>query len=291
MIVATIKLMRPLQWLKNGFVFTPLIFSKHLLHADYAVSAVLAFFAFCFASSAVYILNDILDKESDTLHPIKKKRPIASGELSVRFALTIAFIVCIIAIAFSSYLPSGFSWILLLYVAIQVAYSFRLKKVVILDIFVIAAGFMLRVFAGALAIQVSISHWIVITTLFLSLFLAISKRRSELVMITKQNIESPRRVLKEYSIPFLDALLIISTTGMVLSYSLYTMAEKTIVVFGSEYLIFTTVFVLFGIFRYLFLVFVREEGENPALILVKDAPMALNMSLWLITCIAIIYFS
>jgi len=261
------------------------------MHTDYGVKAVLAFFAFCFASSVVYIINDLLDKESDRLHPIKKKRPIATGELSVQFALTIAFVLSIFAVALSSLLPSGFAWILLLYVVIQVAYSFRLKKVVILDIFVIAAGFMLRVFAGALAIQVTISHWIVITTLFLSLFLAISKRRSELVMVTKQNIESPRRVLKEYSIPFLDALLIISTTGMVLSYSLYTMAEKTIAVFGSEYLIFTTVFVLFGIFRYLFLVLVRDEGENPTLILVNDAPMAVNMILWLLTCIAIIYFS
>jgi 4-hydroxybenzoate polyprenyltransferase len=291
MVVSTVKLMRPLQWLKNGFVFTPLIFSKHLMHTDYGVNAVLAFFAFCFASSVVYIINDILDKESDRLHPVKKNRPIATGESSVQLALTIAFVLSIIAIAISSQLPSGFSWILLLYVVIQVAYSFQLKKVVILDIFVIAAGFMLRVFAGALAIQVTISHWIVITTLFLSLFLAISKRRSELLMVTKQNIESPRRVLKEYSVPFLDALLIISTTGMVLSYSLYTMAEKTIAVFGSEYLIFTTVFVLFGIFRYLFLVLVREEGENPTLILVKDTPMAVNMILWLLTCIAIIYFS
>ncbi len=291
MFVPTIKLMRPLQWLKNGFVFTPLIFSKHLMHADFGVNAMLAFFAFCFASSVVYIINDILDKESDRVHPIKKKRPIATGELSVQFALAVAFVLSIFAVALSSLLPSGFAWILLLYVVIQIAYSFRLKKVVILDIFVIAAGFMLRVFAGAMAIQVTISHWIVITTLFLSLFLAISKRRSELVMVTKQNIESPRRVLKEYSIPFLDALLIISTTGMVLSYSLYTMADKTIAVFGSEYLIFTTIFVLFGIFRYLFLVLVRDEGENPTLILVKDAPMALNMILWLLTCIAIIYFS
>jgi 4-hydroxybenzoate polyprenyltransferase len=291
MIKKTLRLLRPLQWLKNGFVFAPLIFSKHLMDSDYGISALFAFSAFCLASSLVYIINDIADKESDTLHPVKKFRPIASGEISVIAALMIASVVGIAALGISLQLPNEFLYIILLYIALQVAYSFKLKKVVILDIFIIAAGFMLRVFAGAMAIQVTISHWIVITTLFLSLFLAISKRRSELVLITKHNIESPRRVLKEYSIPFLDSLLIISTTGMALSYSLYTMAEKTIAVFGSEYLIFTTIFVLFGIFRYLFLVLVKDDGENPTQILVKDPPMSVNLILWLITCIAIIYFS
>ncbi len=288
---AIIRLLRPVQWLKNGFVFAPLIFSKHLFDKEYNTKAALAFVAFCLASSLIYIINDILDREGDKLHPEKKKRPIASGEISVSFAIGIAVLLGASSLLVAQLLPIQFLYIILIYIAIQFAYSFSLKHIVILDLFIIATGFMLRVFGGALAIQVTISHWIVITTLFLSLFLAASKRRAELVMIQKQHIDTKRRVLQEYSVPFLDSLLIITTTGMAISYSLYTMAERTIAVFGSEYLIFTTVFVLFGIFRYLFLVIVKEEGENPTAILTQDAPMAINLFLWLITCVAIIYFS
>ncbi|MFA6456350.1 MAG: decaprenyl-phosphate phosphoribosyltransferase [Bacteroidota bacterium] len=286
-----IRLLRPAQWLKNGFVFAPLIFSKHLFEKEYLHNAVLAFFAFCFVSSLVYIINDVVDREADKLHPEKKKRPIASGEISILTGVTAAIVLGIAALLISQFLPIEFAYALLMYVAIQVAYSFSLKHIVILDLFIIATGFMLRVFSGALAIQVDISHWLVITTLFLSLFLAASKRRAELVMIKKQNIETKRKVLQEYSITFLDALLLITTTGMAISYSLYTMAERTIEVFKSEYLIFTTVFVLFGIFRYLFLVLVKEEGENPTAILTKDTPTAINLFLWLITCVSIIYFN
>lgn len=287
---AFIRLLRPIQWLKNGFVFTPLIFSKHLLESQYNFDAFMAFMAFCFASSTVYIINDIFDRESDKIHPQKQKRPIASGEISVGIALIIGFFTASVTVIISTLLPIEFFIVIIVYLTLQLAYSLRLKKIVILDIFIIASGFMLRVFAGALAIQVVISHWIVITTMFLSLFLAISKRRAELLMVQTMNIDSPRRVLKEYTIPYLDSLLIISTTGMAISYSLYTMAEKTIAVFGTEYLIFTTVFVLFGIFRYLFIVLVKDEGENPTMILVTDIPMALNMVLWLIACVSIIYF-
>jgi 4-hydroxybenzoate polyprenyltransferase len=288
---AIIRLLRPLQWLKNGFVFTPLIFSKHLFEKEYNNKALLAFIAFCFASSLIYIINDIIDKEADKLHPEKNKRPIASGEISVSFAIGIAVIFGAASLFIAQLLPIQFLYTILIYFAIQIAYSFSLKHIVILDLFIIATGFMLRMFGGALAIQVVISHWIVITTLFLSLFLAASKRRAELVMIRRQNIETKRRVLQEYSIPFLDSLLIITSTGMAISYSLYTMAERTISMFGSEYLIFTTIFVLFGIFRYLFLVIVKEEGENPTAILTKDAPTAINLFLWMITCVTIIYFS
>jgi 4-hydroxybenzoate polyprenyltransferase len=288
---AIVRLLRPLQWLKNGFVFTPLIFSKHLFERDYYEQAVLACFVFCLSSSIVYIINDIIDREGDKLHPVKRLRPIASGEISVSRAIFVAAVLCVLSIAGSMLLPVYFQYTMLAYVLLQVAYSFSLKHIVIVDLFVIALGFMLRIFGGAFAIQVEISHWLVITTLFLSLFLAASKRRSELVMIKKQQIETKRRVLQEYSIPFLDSLLIITTTGMALSYSLYTMSDRTIAVFNSEYLIFTTVFVLFGIFRYLYLVIVKEEGENPTAILATDLPTAVNVIFWLITCISIIYFS
>lgn len=285
-----IRLLRPLQWLKNGFVFTPLIFSKHMLEKQYNNKAVLAFIIFCLASSAVYIINDIADREADKLHPEKKKRPIASGEISVSTAAGISTILFSTALFLSQYLPLLFTGIILVYIVLQLFYSITLKHVVILDVFIIALGFMLRVVSGAVAIDVVISNWIIITTLFLSLFLAVSKRRSELGMIRQANIETKRIVLESYSIQFLDYALIITATGMAISYSLYTMAERTIAVFGSEHLIFTTVFVLFGIFRYLYLVVNKGKGENPTAILVKDGPMGINMVIWIASVLFIIYF-
>lgn len=286
-----IRLLRPLQWLKNGFVFTPLIFSKHLFEQSFLGNAVLAFTAFCFASSAIYIINDIVDREGDKLHPKKKFRPIASGEISVPTASIFAIIILALVGILTSNLPMEFAIVISGYLLLQISYSFLLKHLVIVDIFSIAMGFMLRVLGGAFAIQVEISHWIVITTLFLSLFLAASKRRSELVLVRNQQIDTKRKVLQEYTLPFLDALLIITSTGMAISYSLYTMADRTMEVFRTHSLIFTTVFVIFGIFRYLFLVMVKEDGENPTAILAEDIPTAVNMTLWLITCIAIIYFN
>ncbi len=286
-----LRLIRPQQWLKNGFVFTPLIFSQHLLDRDYVVNAVLAFASFSLASSVVYVFNDIFDRDADRLHPVKKNRPVASGEISLPSAVAVALLLLSAALSISQMLPVSFVLMVTAYVLLQIGYSVVLKHVVILDLFIIAMGFMMRVFAGALAIQVSISHWIVVTTLFLSLFLAASKRRAELVLIQKEKIETKRKVLTAYTVQFLDGIILITTTGMAISYSLYTMSEKTIAMFRSEYLIFTTVFVLFGIFRYLFLVFVRGEGENPTAVLTKDIPTAVNLLLWLLACISIIYFA
>lgn len=286
-----IRLLRPSQWLKNTFVFAPLIFSKHLFDETYVTAALIAFVAFSLVSSAVYIINDIVDREADKLHPIKKERPIASGKISSVSGIGIAVIIFSIGLYLSQILPLFFTGILLSYFILQLLYSFRLKHVVILDIFVIAAGFMLRVFSGAVAIDVVISHWIVICTLFLSLFLAASKRRSELVLINTNNIETKRKVLNEYDVNFLNLVLVITATGMAISYSLYTMAERTIATFGTEYLIFTTVFVLFGIFRYLFLVINKGLGENPNAIIVHDGPMAVNIVLYLLSVLFIIYFT
>ncbi|MDD8018063.1 MAG: decaprenyl-phosphate phosphoribosyltransferase [Bacteroidota bacterium] len=288
---ALIRLLRPSQWLKNTFVFMPLVFSRHLFQWEYTVQAVTAFVAFCFASSCVYIINDIIDKEADKLHPTKKYRPIPAGEISTTPASITALILLGLTIFFSFKLAMLYTGMILFYIGMQILYSFILKNIVIVDVFVIAMGFMIRVLGGAVAIDVTISHWIVITTLFLSLFLAVSKRRSEIVMIQQYNIQTKRLVLEQYSIQFLDYILVITATGMAISYSLYTMAERTIAVFGTEYLIFTTIFVLFGIFRYLFLVLIKGQGENPTEILLKDIPMGLNMFFWMITVVFIIYFS
>lgn len=285
-----IRLLRPSQWLKNGFVFAALIFSKHLFDITYCIHSFVAFVAFCLASSLVYINNDIVDREADRLHPEKKKRPIAAGEVSIAIAGVIAALLFAATVFISLTISVWFTGIVLLYIILQSLYTLKLKNVVILDVFIIAMGFMLRVLSGAVAIDVIISHWIVICTLFLSLFLAVSKRRSELMLIQLHNIETKRKVLNEYDINYLNLILVITATGMAISYSLYTMAERTIETFGTEYLIFTTVFVLFGIFRYLFLVINKGMGENPNRILLKDVPMAVNILLYLLTIVSLIYF-
>ena len=287
---AFIRLLRPSQWLKNGFVFAPLIFSKHLFETAYFYHSSVAFAAFCLASSLAYVTNDIVDKEADRLHPEKKKRPIASGEISIATAGAVGAILFAGTIFISLTISVWFTGIVLFYIVLQSFYSLKLKNVVILDVFIIAMGFMLRVFSGAVAINVIISHWIVICTLFLSLFLAVSKRRSELVMIQLHHIETKRKVLTEYDVNYLNFTLVITATGMAISYSLYTMAERTIETFGTEYLIFTTIFVLFGIFRYLYLVMNKGLGENPNKILLRDAPMAVNILLYLLTIVSLIYF-
>ena len=285
-----VKLLRVDQWVKNLFVFTPLIFSQHLLDAVFVSKSVTAFIAFCIASSIIYVINDIADVNVDKLHPNKKLRPIASGEISISRALVLASVLLLLVLFISLDLSKSFLAVITFYLVIQVAYSLFLKKVVILDLFTIASGFMLRVFAGAFAIDVVISHWIIITTLFLSLFLAASKRRSELMLVQSLQIQTTRRVLGEYSIDLLNAILFITATGMSISYALYTMAEKTIQVFHSENLIFSTVFVLFGIFRYLYLVMVLQEGENPSKLMISDKPTLFNLILWFVYCIFVIYY-
>lgn len=284
-----VGLFRPLQWLKNGFVFTPLVFSRHLLEPAYVWNTSIAFVAFCLMSSAVYVVNDILDREADRSHPQKRNRPVASGRISPTAAGAAALLLFAAAAVTALSVSLGFAGIITGYFLLQSAYSLRLKHVALVDIFLIAFGFMLRVIGGAVAIDVVISHWIVITTLFLSLFLAASKRRSELELVHRLALTETRPVLQQYTVPYLDSILIITATGVAISYSLYTMAERTIATFGSEHLIFTTVFVLFGIFRYLYLVVRRGEGENPTAVLVRDVPMGVNLLLWLVAVVAVIY--
>lgn len=285
------RLLRPSQWLKNTFVFIPLVFSKNLFNLDLGFVALFAFISFCCASSTVYIINDIQDKEADALHPEKKKRPITSGEVRIPAAILTAFLLSVISVSIAVSISWMFSGIIGFYLALQLLYSYRLKHIVIVDVFTIAIGFMLRVFSGAAAINVVISHWLIITTMFLSLFLAVSKRQSELLMIQSLKLTSMRKVLAHYDSNFLNSALIISATGMALSYSLYTMSERTLTVFGTDYLIYSSIFVLFGIFRYLFLVQVNGEGENPAAILVKDPLTTINFIVWFCFCVFIIYFA
>ncbi len=290
MILNLIKLSRPKQWIKNFFVFAPILFSKHFFEPSYLLNSIEAFVTFCLTSSAVYIINDIMDAESDRAHPKKKYRPIASGETSVPQAL-IFLGVLLILIIFSFFFQSKvFMFVIIVYFVTNFLYSSIIKRVVLLDVFFISFGFMLRVLGGAAAISVPISSWMVLTTIFISLFLAISKRRAELSQVVNhENIEKQRPVLKEYSVEFADQLNTIAAAGTIISYALYTVSDRTLATFGTEKLIYTTPFVIYGIFRYMYLMHKKNLGESPTSIVVKDIPILLNVICWFLVCLLIIY--
>ncbi|HTR82441.1 MAG TPA: decaprenyl-phosphate phosphoribosyltransferase [Bacteroidota bacterium] len=283
------QLLRPSQWIKNTFVFAPLVFSKHLFDIDWFFLALRGFVAFCIVSSAVYIINDIFDKNADRAHPFKKNRPIASGSVSISSAIFISVALVGVGGLLSFSLDLGFRLILLSYFVLQFCYSVALKRIAILDVFIIASGFMLRVLGGAMLINVLVSHWIILCTMFLSLFVALAKRRGEIVLSERSESPSQRKVLAQYDTPFLDGTMMITASGMAISYALYTVADRTVNVFGTDYLIFTTIFVLFGIFRYLFLVMRKNMGENSVAIILKDVPMFVDLCLWFLSCVLIIY--
>ncbi|MBI5807683.1 MAG: decaprenyl-phosphate phosphoribosyltransferase [Ignavibacteriales bacterium] len=282
------RLLRIPDWTKNIFVFVPLVFSKHLFEVSYFNKTVLAFLIFSLAASFVYVINDLFDAEKDSIHSTKKNRPIASGEISKSSALIFAlFLFALLMPLFILANNLVFVVIILAYILINYFYSKTLKEVVIVDIFCIAIGFMLRIISGAVIISVEISNWLILTTLFLSLFLAVMKRRAEVASI--ENFALQRKVLQDYSLNFIDQISAISAGGVIISYALYTVSDRTEIMFGSKYFFVTTLFVVFGIFRYMFLVFNKKVGENIVDALSKDKPMIVNLILYVITALIIIY--
>lgn len=284
---ALIQILRPSQWTKNIFVFVPLIFSKNLTHKDFLIEVLLGFLFFSLASSLVYVINDLTDIEKDKLHKIKKNRPIASGKISKSQALIIIFVLSILTSVSFLYTSLDFNLVLIAYIALNILYSFVLKQIVIVDVLSVATGFMLRVIAGAVIIEVPLSSWLILTTLFLSLFLAVTKRRSEFIIYENEN--NTRQVLKDYNLKLIDQFLAISAGGIIISYSLYSVAERTVNYFHTENLVFTTVFVIYGIFRYLFLIYKNNRGENSLELLIRDTPSIFNMILYGITIYYLIY--
>jgi 4-hydroxybenzoate polyprenyltransferase len=285
------RLLRPEQWLKNFFIFAPLIFSRHLFDQGYVWTALQAFLVFSLLSSTVYIFNDIADREADRLHPTKRNRPIAAGRISIGTAVGIAAGLLLVIGFLVTFLNAKFLFVAAIYFVLNLGYSFYLKRVILVDVFIVAAGFMLRVLAGAFAINVQVSEWLVLCTLFVSLFLSISKRRGELMLVKNSDHYEGRAALRGYDIEFLDQMMTITASGMAISYALYTVAERTVSMFGSSNLIFTTLFVLFGIFRYLYLVRGRKTEDNPTHMLTTDAVTLLNVAAWFGVCVIIIYFS
>lgn len=282
--------MRLQQWVKNLLLFAALIFSRHLFIISDVILTCIGFFVFSIVSSGVYIFNDVIDLEKDKLHPIKSKRPLPAGKLSPEIALTVSTVLAFVGVLAGFLLKQSFGVILLLYVGINVLYTIKLKEIVILDVMTISAGFVLRVTAGALLINVSISEWLLLCTVLLSLFLGFSKRRHELTLL-ETHANEHRIVLQSYSPYFLDQMIGIVTATTVMSYMLYTVSEETVSKFGTTHLIYTVPFVLYGIFRYLYLVHKKEEGGDPTKVFFTDKPLLVNVFLWILVASMIIYGS
>ncbi len=280
--------MRPLEWSKNLLVFSGVIFSRSLLDADNFRLALLGFAVFCLASSSIYIFNDLCDIRADREHPIKRGRPLASGDLNINLA-RLTFAVMLAGSAIGAFaLGLEFGLIVAIYVSSCVAYSLGLKHVVILDAIIIAGGFVLRAVAGAALIGVSASEWLVLCTSMVALLIAFGKRRHELALLDDA-APTHRRSLGDYSISFLDNIMAICAGAAIITYSLYTRADETVARIGSHWMLITIPFVIYGVFRYLFLIHVRGAGGDPVQILFRDRPTLLNLILWAAAVIAVIY--
>ncbi len=290
-LIKIIQLLRPKQWVKNLFIFAPILFSGLLTDLGVLLINIEAFIAFCLVSSAVYVINDISDVEADRAHKKKRFRPIASGDVSIPEARIVFVILLALAIAICFIMNVKFIIAIGLYFVINVMYTYFIKNVVLLDVFFISFGFMLRVAAGAFAIDVQLSSWMILTTIFISLFLGISKRRAELSQSDLENIPKQRKVLEQYSIVFTDQMNTIAATGTIISYALYTVSEKAVEAFHSDNLIYTTPFVIYGIFRYMYLIHKKNLGESPTQIVTKDPAIIINSVLWFVISFAIIYKS
>jgi 4-hydroxybenzoate polyprenyltransferase len=300
--LALIVAMRPRQWTKNLGIFVGLVFAQRLFSAISFERAGVAFLAFCLASSVIYLLNDLLDLENDRQHPVKRKRPLASGRLPISWAIAmmgVLLLACagLTAIIFAlpirpeidTFADLGgsnllFAATIITYLLLMVLYSIRLKHIVLLDVFVIASGFVLRILAGALVIPVTISPWLYLVTILLSLFLAFNKRRHEIVLLQGE-ASNHRQILKEYSLPMLDQMITIVSAATFMSYSLYTFQGPT----GNHRLMITIPFVLYGMFRYLYLVYMKMEGGSPEEVLLRDRHMLATVVLCVAIIIVVLY--
>jgi 4-hydroxybenzoate polyprenyltransferase len=280
--------LRPHQWTKNLLIFAPLALSKHLFHTRPFVVSIAAFALFCALSGVVYLVNDVADVERDRLHPLKRNRPIASGALSPRSALLAAAGLGVASLALSLLLGKRFTACALAYLLLNLAYSFKLKNVVIVDAIAVSLGFVLRAVAGAVAIRVEFSDWLLICTILLALFLTFCKRRHELTSLS-EGAADHRQSLLEYSPYLLDQMISVVTASCVTAYAFYTTAHETVQKFQTDRLSWTLPFVLYGIFRYLYLVHRKELGGSPTDVLLTDRPLLLAVALWALAIVVIVY--
>jgi 4-hydroxybenzoate polyprenyltransferase len=279
--------LRPEQWTKNLIVFAALIFGQRLLDAAAVGRSLAAFFIFCALSGVVYVINDVSDREADRLHPLKRFRPIAAGQVSPTLALTVAALMAAGALAAAFWLGPTFGWIAAAYVALFASYSKILKHIVILDVLTIAIGFVLRAAAGAAAIAVPMSQWLLVCTILLALFLGLSKRRHELTLLAGA-ASGHRKILEEYNPYLLDQMIGVVTASTLVAYIIYCTSPETTEKFDTANLVLTTPFTIYGIFRYLYLVHQKGVG-SPSEVLLMDRPLVACIALWALTVIAIIY--
>ncbi|GAB4402240.1 MAG: decaprenyl-phosphate phosphoribosyltransferase [Anaerolineales bacterium] len=284
-----IKSMRPKQWTKNVFVWAALVFDRKLFQTQYLLPTLAGFAIFCLLSSAVYLINDLVDIERDRLHPVKRNRPLASGQLRKSTAVIAAVLIIVVCVPAAFALNVQFGVISTAYLLLMIAYSFYLKNRVIVDVMTIAAGFVLRVAGGVVLVNVErFSPWLYICMTLLALFLGFSKRRHELALLA-EDANNHRAILDEYSLRFLDEMINVVASSTVIAYSLYTFFAPNVP--ANHTMMLTIPFVLYGIFRYLYLIHIREEGGSPEELLLKDKPFFLNVVLFGIAVIVIMYFT
>ncbi|MFZ5800636.1 MAG: decaprenyl-phosphate phosphoribosyltransferase [Candidatus Omnitrophota bacterium] len=282
--------LRPKQWIKNFFVFSPLLFSGRLLDAGKAAGVSLACVCFCLLSSAVYLLNDILDREEDKSHPRKSQRPVAKGELSRSSAILGSFLLCVAGFAIIAFTGNFYlGLVAILYMVINILYSLLLKHLIILDAITIAVGFVLRVYAGAAVLHIRPSAWLQICTFLLALFLCLGKRREDLLFQRPLDRQS-RKIFFKYQLSFLDNFLNITAGLNILAYILYTLSGEATKRPYGQYLLYTSVFVIYGISRHLFLIRMDKRYTDPTEILISDAPLQINLLLWLFAVVLILYW-
>lgn len=280
--------LRPGQWTKNLLVFAPLLFAVKLFDPQAVVRALGGFAVFCALSSVVYLINDVMDRDGDRQHPRKRLRPIAAGDISVRTALMTAALLAATALTGAGVMGWRFAAVAASYVALQTLYSVALKHIVIIDVLTLAIGFVLRAIAGAVVIDVVISHWLFVCTILLALFIALAKRRHELVLLA-DGAASHRPILDEYSAYLLDQMIAVVTASTLIAYIFYTISPETEQKFGTSWLGLTIPFPLYGIFRYLYLVHRREGGGSPSDLLLNDRPLLACVTLWVIAVVLIVY--
>ncbi len=279
---------RPGEWIKNTFVFAGLVFSRKLTDPAAVTASVTAFAIFCALAGAVYLINDVSDRDRDRQHPRKRDRPIASGALSPTVALSTAAVLAALGLGAAWTMGPAFGAVATSYLALLGLYSGPLKHIVIIDVLTIAIGFVLRVAAGAVAVDVPMSHWLLVCTILLAMFLGLSKRRHELTLLA-DGATGHRRILQEYSPYLLDQMIGVVTASTLMAYVFYAISEETAVRFGTSLLGLTIPFPLYGIFRYLYLVHQREGGGSPAELLLNDRPLLACVALWGLAVVVIIY--
>ncbi len=287
MLKSIIRAMRPRQWAKNMFIFAALVFDEQLTERDPLLRTIAGFVLLCLISSAVYLLNDIADVEADRKHPTKRNRPIAAGQLSVPLAFVLALALAAFALAAGFALEPGFGWIITLYFVLNLLYSLRLKHMPIIDVMLIAAGFVLRVAAGVALIEVArFSPWLYVCTTLLALIIGFGKRRAEIILLAEE-ANTHRKVLDGYTIGYLDQLIVIVSASTIMAYSLYTFSALNLP--ANHLMMLTIPFVIYGVFRYLYLIHVEDAGGAPDELILSDRPLLATLVLWGMLAVVILY--